>query len=376
MITALRGLGHDVVIVAPHAGARGEMGETVGWVSKVKSCLPGAFYELLELAYSLLAYYRLARAVRSFRPDILYERYNLFMLAGVLIRKRFGLPMLLEINAPLADERDRFGGLALKKLARWSEDTVWRNADFVLPVTKVLGDYVARRGVERSRVKVIPNGINVAHFTGVPDQDTVKARLGLQGTLVLGFTGFVRDWHGVDRVIRWLASEQAPQNARLLIVGDGPARAALTQLASELNLGERVIFTGVLPRARIPAHVACFDLALQPAVVDYASPLKLFEYLALGKAIVAPAQANILEILVDGENSLLFDPDTADALERALTRLCHDDVLRSVIAAGAAATIRRRGLTWRDNATRVEELARSLMTEQRSREWREGRADP
>jgi glycosyltransferase involved in cell wall biosynthesis len=113
----------------------------------------------------------------------------------------------------------------------------------------------------------------------------------------------------------------------------------------------------VIPRDRVPEHVAAFDIALQPAVVPYASPLKLFEYLALAKAIVAPRQPNIEEVLTDNDNALLFDADDPNGLEAALTRLSTDAALRERIAAGAGATIARLGLTWNRNAQRVAALA-------------------
>ncbi|MCR5866056.1 glycosyltransferase [Aquincola sp. J276] len=180
---------------------------------------------------------------------------------------------------------------------------------------------------------------------------------GWENALVLGFTGFVRDWHGVDRVLHWMASPSADPRARLLMVGDGPARPELERLAAELGLGERVRFTGVVNREEVPALVAAFDIALQPAVVAYASPLKLFEYLALGKAIIAPRQPNIEEVLVDGSNALLFDPARPEAFEAGLTRLGSDAALRQRLAAGAAASIHQQGLTWQANARRVAALA-------------------
>ncbi|SEL43625.1 Glycosyltransferase involved in cell wall bisynthesis [Roseateles sp. YR242] len=364
MIGSLRSLGHEVMVVAPGGESAPEdkarMGDDVGWVQRLRARLPKWVYELLELGYSLLAYRRLARAARDFEPDAIYERYNLYLLAGLLLRRRTGLPFLLEVNAPLADERERFGGLALPRLARWAEGVVWRGADIVLPVTRVLGDMVAARGVPDDRLVVVPNGINEEHFAAAPTPADAKAALGWTDALVLGFTGFVRDWHGMDRVIRWMASASAPINARLLLVGDGPARADLEALASELKLGDRVRFTGVISRDDVPRHVAAFDIALQPAVVAYASPLKLFEYLALGKAIVAPRQPNIEEVLEDNRNALLFDPAEAGALEGLLARLANDAALRQRLGEGALATIHRLNLTWLGNAERVVALARSL----------------
>lgn len=356
LIGALRELGHKVRVVGPQ-GSGGSMGDDASWVHSLKAVLPKALYELIELAYSLLAYRRLSIAAREFRPDFIYERYNLFLLAGVMLKRRLRIPLFLEVNAPLAEERGRFGGLGLPRLARWAEGLVWRDADFVLPVTKVLAGHVTAVGVPDERVVVIPNGINRDHFAAAPSPDIAKRNLSLSGALVLGFTGFVRDWHGVDHVIRWMASADAPANAVLMVVGDGPVRADLERLAADLSLQDRVRFTGVIDRDRVPDFVAAFDIALQPAVVPYASPLKLFEYLALGKPVIAPRQPNIEEILTGDDNALLFDPAAPGALEQALTRLCADPDLRARLSASAAATIDRLDLTWLGNARRVTQLA-------------------
>ena len=166
----------------------------------------------------------------------------------------------------------------------------------MLPVTQVLGDIVASYGVPRERIVVIPNGINAERSATRPTRSRQGA-LGLDGNMVLGFTGFVRDWHGLDKVIAMIANDPPDSSRHLLVVGDGPARAALEAQAETLGIAHRVQFTGIIERDDVARYVAAFDIALQPAVVAYASPLKLFEYLALGKAIVGPAQPNIEEIL-------------------------------------------------------------------------------
>ena len=369
MIGALRELGHEVIIVAP-AGAENEsFGADAGGVAWLKRHLPKFVYELAELAYSLVAYRSLAAAIRTHNPDVLYERFNLLLPAGIWIKRRFSLPMLLEINAPLFEERFKYDGLALKGLARWSQRYVWRNADRVLPVTKVLADTVASYGVDPGRIVVIPNGINGARFNHAPDTLAAKRALGLEASLVLGFTGFVRDWHGLDTVIDMIAKDApaaagatngAAMGRTLLVVGDGPARAALEAQATRLGIADRVRFTGIIERDDVARYVAAFDVALQPAVVSYASPLKLFEYLALGKAIIGPAQPNIEEILTDGENALLFDPADPKAMARTIDRLCADSLLRARIADNARRTIADQKLTWLENAQRVVDLFTTL----------------
>jgi glycosyltransferase involved in cell wall biosynthesis len=356
IVNALRSLGHEVRVVAPAQSESQEFGASVGWVSRLKAALPKALYEILEMGYSVLAYVRLAQAIREFRPDAIYERYNLFLFAGIWAKRRFDLPFILEVNAPSAEERSEHDGLVLKRIALWAQGLVWRSADFVLPVTQVLADMVAAAGVKREKLDVIANGINEEHFHRAPDQQEAKKRLGLQNKVVLGFTGFVRDWHGLDRVIRWMAG--AEDNVQLLVVGDGPARGDLEKLADELGVRARTTFTGLAQRGAIPDLVAAFDIALQPAVVPYASPLKLFEYLALGCAVLAPREPNLLEVLTDRDNALLFDAATLGSFEDALERLCGDEELRCRLGQGARRSIVERGFTWRRNAERIVGLFR------------------
>lgn len=361
MIRALRALGHEVVIVAPPSIEKESFGADAGPVAWLKRHLPKTCYELMELAYSLVAYRRLAKAVRQHRPDCLYERYNLFLPAGIWLARRYKLPMLLEVNAPILEERSRYDGLALTALGRWSQRYCWRNADMVLPVTHVLGNIVQGYGVPPEKIDVIPNGIDPARFADAPDVASAKRALGLEQYLVLGFTGFVRDWHGLDKVIDLIATDPPDARRLLLVVGDGPARPALEEQARRLGITQRVRFTGIVGRDEVARHVAAFDIALQPAVVSYASPLKLFEYLVLGKAIVGPDQPNIREILHPDHNAVLFDPEQPGALADAVKRLCDDVALRNRVAANARATIDKQQLTWSANARRAVALFEGLL---------------
>jgi glycosyltransferase involved in cell wall biosynthesis len=281
------------------------------------------------------------------------------LLAGSWLRRRTGLPYLLEVNAPLYEERRRHGGLAMERVARWTEQHAWRRADAVLPVSRALAEIIAAAGVRGERLHVIPNGINTDRFAELPARDAAKASLGLSGKLVLGFAGFVRSWHGLDAVVDLLAGPDGA-GRHLLVVGDGPARGEIESCARALGVANRVTITGVVERDRVPGVLAAFDIALQPAATPYASPLKLFEYMACGCAIVAPAQANVRELLDDGGNALLFPPGDLPAMARAIDRLACDPALRGRLAAAARATLGERRLTWKENARRVMAIAAGL----------------
>jgi glycosyltransferase involved in cell wall biosynthesis len=344
LVAAFRQLGHTVEVVGPGFYAASGFGGESRAVALLRRLLPGAAGELAELAYNLPAWLRLRRACRRFRPELIYERYNLYFLAGAWLARWTGLPYLLEVNSPLAEERRRHGGLRLGALARAAERHVWRRADGVLAVTEVLRQRILAAGCAPERVRVLPNGVVLERFPPEPAPDGARPP-------VLGFVGFVRDWHGLDGVIRGMA--QHGVKASLVVVGEGPARAGLEALAAALGVAGRVRFTGLVAHEQVPAAVAGFDIALQPRVVDYASPLKIFDYMAAGRAIVAPDQPNIREVLEHDRTALLFDPAQEGAMWAAIARLLGDAALRRRLGTAARAELERRDFTWRGNAARI-----------------------
>jgi glycosyltransferase involved in cell wall biosynthesis len=363
IVAALRARGHVVKVVGPDSAAP-QVGHAPSRLEAkadaLRRILPAAIFEVLELLYNIPVWRRLSREIDLFRPDILYERYNLFLLAGLYLRRRHRLPMMLEINAPIAMERERFGNLRLRRLARMCERTLWRQPDILLPVTEVLAcDVRATRGTDAG-VHVVPNGARLDMACAPEDVIAARTQLGLSGDeIVLGFAGFVRTWHGVGWALE--ALPDLPPNVHLLVVGDGPARGDLENRAAEIGINDRVHFTGRIPHDAMPAYMQLFDIALQTASVAYASPLKLFEYMALGLAIVAPDQPNIREILENGHNAILFDPAQRETFTAALARLCEDASLRAMLGVAARRTVEDVPMTWSHNAVRIETLARQLL---------------
>jgi glycosyltransferase involved in cell wall biosynthesis len=356
MIGGLRAEGHTVLEVAPVVDNQDSSGGSPGWVGQIKALLPRGLYELAELGYSVVAYRRLAQAIKTHRPDGIYERYNLYLVAGLWAKWRFGLPLILEVNSPMVIERKLYGGLSWPRLAEWLEDRVWQHADVILPVTQVLAKQMIQRGVDPAKISVIPNGINPEHYRDLPSAAQAKMKLGLEGRVVVGFTGFIREWDRLDRIVEWLARRANEFNVHLLVIGDGPARAEVEACAARLGVSDRLSFTGAVARQEVPALSMAFDIALQTALVPYASPLCLFEYMALGKAIVAPDQPNHLELLRNAVDAVLYDPDSETGIESALDCLLRDVELRARVAASGPELIVKKQLTWQQHAAKVASL--------------------
>jgi glycosyltransferase involved in cell wall biosynthesis len=365
LISAFLREGHEVRVIGPSFYDHSGFGGDSGTVALLRRLLPGALGEFAELAYNIPAYLRLRRTCREFKPDLIYERYNLYYLAGAWLARSSGLPFYLEVNSPLADERIDHGGLQLQSIARRAERYVWRTAGRILAVTGVLREIVVKTlrdaGIEHPHVDVVPNGILLVRFLPAPFEPAPTKPEPMR-PVVLGFVGFVRSWHGLDAVIRAMAGhERGPawdgRPIAFTIIGEGPARGELEQLSAELGISDRVTFSGLVDHARIPDLVAEFDIALQPKVNAYASPLKIFDYMAAGRAIVAPDQPNIREILQHDETALLFDPAATDGLWLAVARLIGDPGLRQRLGAAAREELERRDYTWSGNARRIAAMA-------------------
>jgi len=346
LVAAFREQRHEVLVIRPNAYIKADFGGESAFIGLFRRLLPRAFAEFAELLYNFSAFMRLRAAFLKFEPDFVYERYALYHLAGFLLKRLYQVPFYLEVNSPLAEERARYGGLALRWVARKLERLTWRSADRIFAVSGVLAEMIGASGVPAERITVIPNGIDTTAFPSGLYQAQPEA------PVTIGFVGFMRDWHGLDRIIAGLA-EAANPAITLIVAGDGPARPALERQAESLGVGPLVQFLGTQQRQDIPELIRRFDIALQPRAVSYASPLKLFEYMASGCAIVAPDQPNIREILQDGETALLFDPDEPVALWSCIRRLAAEPGLREALGAAARRTIDARDYTWQGNATRV-----------------------
>lgn len=356
---ALKAAGHEIIFVGPSLRPK-EFGKSNPFLALLRKALPRFVMEMLEYAYAFRAYGKLKAAYDEHKPDVLYERYNLFLPAGRWLKEKTGIPYLVEINAPLSDERAVHSGLSLQRFARKIEGETWRAADMCLPVSDVLAEEVRARGVRPEAITTIHNGINFEDFDDANGAHLRKT-LGLEGRTVLGFTGFLREWHRLDRIIDLIATFDKETSPHLMVVGEGPAVETCRVQAATLDIKDRVHFCGFQPREAIADHLAAMDIALQPAVTAYASPLKIFEYMESGLATIAPDQPNIREILTDNKDGLLFDPASETDLAEKAKRLIEDEPLRKRLGIEAKQTIRRRGFTWSRNAERVAGIAEAIL---------------
>jgi glycosyltransferase involved in cell wall biosynthesis len=311
----------------------------------------------MGLAYNVYGFQRLSRTIKRSRPDLIYERYSLNTLCGIWVSRRFGIPLVLEVNAPLSYEQDTHGKFTFRRLARFTERWICSHSSRTVVVSHIMKHYLQQEGVPAAKMVVMHNGIDADKFHPGICGKGIREKYHITDQTVIGFIGWFRKWHGLEMLLEIMHESQlGPKGVKLLLVGDGPAYADLYQYAQSRDLLSAVIFSGPIQRDEIPAYIAAMDIAIQPRAPAYACPMKIFEYLGLGKCIVAPNQPNICEIIQDGVTGFMFQPDDKASLRRTLLLVLENQQLRERTGKRAAQSVYERRFLWQSNAQKTLDL--------------------
>jgi glycosyltransferase involved in cell wall biosynthesis len=342
IVDALRADGVEVlVLVAGIAPEAPDAGVTL-------EALPGprkgmAAAALVAADAELAAW--LADRLRTFGAHALYERIALHSAAGSAAARALGIPHLVELNAPLPEEAARYRRLDLPDEAERLERETLSRADLVLPVSSPLAAYARARGAQH--VEVTPNAVVPERFADLPARDPSAPPVAV-------FSGALRPWHGIETIAEaWaLLGGAAP---RLRVIGDGPARDLLAGVGAEM--------LGAVPHDRVPRLLGEADIGLAPYSPDapaYFSPLKLFEYLAAGLAVVAADIPGVRDVTGD-DAAVLIPPGDAPALARAVSMLTVDHAARARLGSAARALAGEH--TWQRRAQRIVEAVGEISQE-------------
>jgi len=293
--------------------------------------------------------------------DVICERYSLFSTAGRECARWHNIPFVLEVNAPLVVEQREHRRLILEPLARQIERFLFASADCVVPVSAPLAGYITSVA-PLAHVCVIPNGVEIDAFMAADDGARWRRQWGSSGrdTFLIGFIGSLKPWHGLDLLMDAFAEiRTSGREAKLILIGDGPLRRALEDDAFARGLKADVVFTGGLEHAEVPSAAQALDVLVAPYPPMerfYFSPLKVYEYMAAGKPIVASRIGQISDILEEGRTALLIPPGDTRALVEAITQLMQDGDLAKRIGAEARRVAQNRH-SW---AHRIDEWLRLL----------------
>ena len=368
MVEALKADGHEVTIVSPPGvdplNAAGMMpflrkgDHAVGfqriWKYISREC-PQFLFEVFELLYNLFLPFRLLPALWRQPDAVLYERHAYFMFMGVLLGKWCKRPVVLEVNELAGFTRAR--GLVMERLARRIDAWVFSRANHILCVSRVLADEAQQRGASRERVHVVPNAIDPHRFQRPGPEPSIRARLGLDGSIVIGHVGLFYFWDRLDVLIKVVKSMRERHcGIKVMLVGDGPEMENLKQTASRLGMENAVLFPGPVPRDEVPAYIDAMDICVLPDSNAFGSPIALFEFMAMGKPCVVPDLGPMRDVIEDGVTAIMFVHEDYSALGKALLRFVEDSALRRQVGTRARDAVFKRH-TWAANARFIVQLA-------------------
>lgn len=368
IIKGFRDMGHKVEVVSPSAAdpletagsspyekKKGMKALIFGFISRR---LPQFMFELVELSYNALSYFKLTKVIKKQKAAFIYERYAFFSFMGALLAGKYRLPLIIEVNEVAGEQRVRkqiFTGLA-----RRIESYIFRKASLILVVSQFLKDKIMELGVDGDKIIVLPNAVDPQRFSLSVSSNGLRKRYGItDDTVVFGFIGWFVPWHNLELLVDAFAAAAGNSKAKLVLVGDGVLKDELARRSREKGVGDGVVFTGPVSHKEIPQYIGLMDICVIPGANEYRSPIKMFEYMAMSKAVVAPRLKPIEDVLEDGLDGVIFEPNDLRSLAQAFKGLSQDVEKRNSLGRMARQKIERE-YTWENNARKILKLAEAL----------------
>jgi glycosyltransferase involved in cell wall biosynthesis len=306
---------------------------------------PYFFWEAAMLSYNLMFTRGVQKYLAATTPCVFYQRHCRFAIAGALLSSRLKVPLILEYNGPEGWVAEHWDPTPFRSWIRLCEEVSLRCATRIIVVSEALREELSERGVPAERIRVNPNGVDPDYFYPGRGRDSGRRELGVKPEEVLvGFAGSFSLWHGIEileqAIVRLLSNRQRCR-LRFVLMGNGLLHGEMrSALAAYESTGE-VIFTGSLPSNKVVEYLDACDILVSPHIPMpdgsrfFGSPTKLFEYMAMGKGIVASRLEQLAEVLEHDRTALLVTPGDVDELAKAILDLAVNPEKREALGAAA-----------------------------------------
>lgn len=242
--------------------------------------------------------------------DFIYQRHSLLNCTGVLLRWWFKKPLVLEFNSSQIWSDDQALSkrkLKLRWLIRWLEKINIKKADRIIAISQAIKNDLIKLGVKPERIVLNPNGVDTQLFSAsklANKRQEIRASLGIQDRFVFGFIGTFSYWHGVDMLVHLIPRVVAlHDHAYFLLIGSGVLHNQVRNGIEKIDIARNATtFIGMVPPEQARHYLAACDAFLLPTQPTegnafFGSPTKLFEYMSLGKPIIASRLDQLAEII-------------------------------------------------------------------------------
>lgn len=277
--------------------------------------------------------WNIVKKTEGINIPFVWEQHDLFPGPGYSISRRLKVPFILFVHAPVVWETRKWGvnrhfyGGALESLI---EERSLKRADLVVCVSDMVAERLISMGIKKEKILITPTGVDPDVFDSV--NESYRNNLCIGDNLVIGWIGSFRSFHGLDILLKAFKTiKNKYSKVSLLLVGDGPLRKEMEQLAIELGIASSTLFVGKKTFLEIPSFINLFDIAVvssNSADNFHYSPQKLREYLIAGVATVAPSSGEIPTAFEDGQHVLLYKTGDPIEMEQRILTLLKDGSLR------------------------------------------------
>jgi len=324
----------------------------------------------LVIAYCLTAmslFLKSTKLLRKIDPDIIILNYPSphTGLLGLLTGKLWHKPVILDFDDLIAQYTAALLNIRKSsfkaKLLILVQDYIAKNSDQIVAPTHFIKDYTLALGVPTERIFIIPNGADTKSFTpNKPDTLKLRSKLSLKNEKLCAYCGRLDGWAGINIISKLCDIAQTRRlNVKFLLIGSGEGKTA--QRRNVIVLGEK-------PYEEVPSILAASDVILIPfpnnEVSHAASPLKLFEGMAMQKPIIASKVSGIEEVVSDGKNGFLADPDNLEEWAQKLETILSFETLAANMGQSAKRTVEEK-YDWAFLAKQYEEVLNTVYLKQR-----------
>jgi glycosyltransferase involved in cell wall biosynthesis len=305
------------------------------------------FPEHLAMAANSLVEHYVTTTMANRKVAFIYQRYNLNNYSGVKLAQAFNVPLIIEYNgSEIWINRHWEKRLGKESLAADIELLDLQYADVVVVVSQAMADDLITRGVEADKILVNPNGVDIKQYSPEIDGTPIRQQHHLENKLVIGYIGTFSLWHGAEVLAEafGLLLTRYPEyraQVRLLMMGEGRTMPQVKAALQQYNVVNESVLTGVVPQLHGPSYLAACDILASPHVPNpdgspfFPSMTKIFEYMAMGKAIIASDLGQVSEVLKHEVTGWLVEPLNRDVLVTNLKHLIDDASLRQRLGEAA-----------------------------------------
>jgi len=316
---------------------------------------PEFVFEFIEIAFNFLSIFRLKRAVKKNNAEMIYERYSLFLFASVWWAKKNNIPIVLEVNDSSLVHRVR--KLHFVSLARNFERWIFKNATGLVFISSEFQQIAKKEFGKIAPSVVSPNAADLDAFI-LDDEKALKLRekLNINDKVVIGYVGAFVHWHGIDWFVDMIVDKlKFHPNIVLLLIGDGVSYRPIKDRVKLANVESQVILTGRVEHKEVSTYLSAMDFGILPDSNNYGSPMKLFEFMAMAKGMVAPDFTPIAEVVKDNKTSWLFPANNRQACIDKALEIANNKLAQKEVGANARTYIEVER-QWKHNAEQLLSL--------------------